>query len=244
MKKSLSKGITLISLVVTIIVLLILAGVAISMTLSDNGILNRAKQATDIHKEAYENELTTLGQANNKIDSYMNQSESGLELEDEEEKPELKPFITKWKTTQPNESIKLPLTEDGEYNFKVNYGDGNEYTIASYDDLNATHTYVEPGTYTVTIEGKMTDFSFKNIPDSKDKIVELVQWGNTQMLDIDFKDCLNLAGTIPVPTKGTFESLESVAGLFAGCSSLTGEIPAHLFYGADNVMYLSGVFSD
>ena len=40
-----NKGITLIALVVTIIVLLILAGVAIAMLRGDNGILNRATEA-------------------------------------------------------------------------------------------------------------------------------------------------------------------------------------------------------
>jgi type II secretory pathway pseudopilin PulG len=46
-----NKGITLISLVITIIVLLILAGIAIQMLTGDNGILNEASDAeiqTDI----------------------------------------------------------------------------------------------------------------------------------------------------------------------------------------------------
>lgn len=40
-----SKGITLIALVITIIVLIILAGVAINLTLEDNGIFEKAKYA-------------------------------------------------------------------------------------------------------------------------------------------------------------------------------------------------------
>ena len=40
------KGITLISLIITIIVLLILAGVSISMVVGENGILNRATDAS------------------------------------------------------------------------------------------------------------------------------------------------------------------------------------------------------
>ena len=39
------KGITLVALVVTIIVLLILAGVTITLALSQNGIIGRAQQA-------------------------------------------------------------------------------------------------------------------------------------------------------------------------------------------------------
>lgn len=39
------KGITLVALVVTIIVLIILAGVSIALVLGDNGIVTKAKQA-------------------------------------------------------------------------------------------------------------------------------------------------------------------------------------------------------
>ena len=41
------RGITLIALVVTIIVLLLLAGVSISMLTGQNGILNRAAEAKE-----------------------------------------------------------------------------------------------------------------------------------------------------------------------------------------------------
>ena len=41
------KGITLVALVITIIVLLILAAVSISMVLGPNGILNQANQAKE-----------------------------------------------------------------------------------------------------------------------------------------------------------------------------------------------------
>ena len=43
-----SKGITLIALVVTIVVLLILAGITISAILSDGGIFSTAKRAQKI----------------------------------------------------------------------------------------------------------------------------------------------------------------------------------------------------
>ena len=47
-----NKGITLIALVITIIVLLILAGVSIAMLTGDNGILTQATSARDDTKEA------------------------------------------------------------------------------------------------------------------------------------------------------------------------------------------------
>ena len=46
MKKLQNKnGVTLVSLVVTIVILIILAGIAISMTVGDNGIFIKAKEA-------------------------------------------------------------------------------------------------------------------------------------------------------------------------------------------------------
>ena len=52
-----NKGITLIALVVTIIVLLILAGVSINMLTGQNGILNRASEAKEKTGNAQTEEL-------------------------------------------------------------------------------------------------------------------------------------------------------------------------------------------
>ena len=55
-----NKGITLIALVITIIVLLILAGVAISMLSGENGILKKAAEAKTKTEEAQKEEDTSL----------------------------------------------------------------------------------------------------------------------------------------------------------------------------------------
>ena len=55
------RGITLIALVITIIVLLILAGVSIAMLTGDNGILTQAQNAKNRTKEAESNEASILG---------------------------------------------------------------------------------------------------------------------------------------------------------------------------------------
>ena len=64
MKKNQEKGITLIALVITIIVLLILAGVTIATLTGDNGILTRAidaKEQTEIGEEKEKVELSAIG---------------------------------------------------------------------------------------------------------------------------------------------------------------------------------------
>ena len=60
MKKN--KGITLIALVITIIVLLILAGVAISMLSGENGILKKAADASEKTTDGKRDEATKLSQ--------------------------------------------------------------------------------------------------------------------------------------------------------------------------------------
>ena len=56
------KGITLVALVVTIIVLIILAGVTLNIVLDNDGIINKAKQAVDDYENAQKEEQELLGQ--------------------------------------------------------------------------------------------------------------------------------------------------------------------------------------
>ena len=68
-------GITLIALVVTIVVLLILAGVSISLILDNNGIIQRSKDAKREYGQARENEQADLNNASSWIDSVVNEPE-------------------------------------------------------------------------------------------------------------------------------------------------------------------------
>ena len=51
-----NKGITLVALVVTIIIMLILAGVALRVILGDNGLFNLAKKSTEAYQISSERE--------------------------------------------------------------------------------------------------------------------------------------------------------------------------------------------
>ena len=77
--KEKEKGITLIALVITIIVLLILAGVSIAMLTGDNGILIQANNAKENTKQAEENELRKLtqGEAATHLEEYEYEDPSG-----------------------------------------------------------------------------------------------------------------------------------------------------------------------
>ena len=56
-------GITLVALVVTIVVLLILAGISIRLVLDNNGIITRAGEGKEKYGQAKENEQTDLDNA-------------------------------------------------------------------------------------------------------------------------------------------------------------------------------------
>lgn len=66
------KGITLIALVVTIVVLLILAGVSVNALLGDSGIIGKAKEAQNKMNEAKESDLEEINKLTNWIDSKVN----------------------------------------------------------------------------------------------------------------------------------------------------------------------------
>ncbi len=65
-------GITLIALVVTIVVLLILAGVTISAVFSENGIVKKAQEAANRTQEAVANEQDSLNKLYNDLEAALN----------------------------------------------------------------------------------------------------------------------------------------------------------------------------
>ena len=72
MKKN--KGITLVALVVTIVVLLILAGVSINLVLGDNGIITKAKEAQRKSAEASQNDLIGMNELAQQLGEKINGS--------------------------------------------------------------------------------------------------------------------------------------------------------------------------
>ena len=87
------KGITLIALVVTIVVLLILAGVSLNAIFSENGIIKRAKDAQNKMDQATQNDLDAINGLNNWIDGKINGS-SGKNTTGGDDTPTEKPLIT------------------------------------------------------------------------------------------------------------------------------------------------------
>ena len=79
------RGITLIALVVTIVVLLILAGVSINAIFSENGIINKARDAQNKMDQATQNDLDGLNDLDKLISSLTDKTTEG-EVPDELER--------------------------------------------------------------------------------------------------------------------------------------------------------------
>ena len=76
LRKNYSKGITLIALIITIIMLLILAGISIVMLTGENGVLNKATKAKENTKEAQIKESVELMAQDYNIGNYTGEDEN------------------------------------------------------------------------------------------------------------------------------------------------------------------------
>ena len=118
-QKNKETGITLIALVVTIIVLIILAGVSINMLVGENGIITKAQEAKGDTEQAQQEELQGLSGLETAIEEALGNvynEEKGVN------KPKLAQGMTPIKFTDPTESEKGTVvttnSEDAEwYNY-------------------------------------------------------------------------------------------------------------------------------
>ena len=140
------KGITLVALVVTIIILLILAGVAISFTIGEDGIFRKAQEATRLYENAQKNEMISLEEISNYIDD-VNKGNINNE-EDEEEinknipnKPRLKQGMTAVKFNEPTETSIGTIVETNE----------NDSTWYNYEEKKWANARTEDGSMWVWI---------------------------------------------------------------------------------------------
>ena len=112
--KRTQKGITLIALVVTIVVLLILAGVSLNAIFSENGIINRAKDAQNKMDQATQNDMTGLNELDKLISSLTDKTT-------EEVVPKIAMFDTGKKVRDKMHNL-MPegtISKDSKYNCNV-----------------------------------------------------------------------------------------------------------------------------
>lgn len=131
------------------------------------------------------------------------------------------PFVTTWQTDNPGSSddntITIPTTGGG-YNYTVDWGDG---TIETGFTGGASHTYDNPGTFTVQITGDFPRIFFNNEGDRR-KILTVEQWGAISWSSMEraFAGCANL--DVPAEDVPDLSNVQNVRIMFDRCSSLVG----------------------
>ena len=164
-----NKGITLIALVITIIVLLILAGVSIAMLTGENGILTQAQNASEQTQIGEEKEAISLAMQSLLIDKQLNPDnyENGIisaaQLRSEMDKSNPKPT----NVSLDNTSHDLTVTFDESRNNRT-YTVGQDGTIKSEGEqlpVETTSFYAKLYTYT---DGSGDVLELSSNPDFED----------------------------------------------------------------------------
>ncbi len=123
-----SKGITLIALVVTIIILIILAGISISMLTGQNGILTRAAEAKEKTEKAQAEEQSALSELESQMNNYQ---DDGFDKEKGVNRPQLASGMTRVMFTNPTSSSNGEIIKDGENGWSTDWYDYNSQKWAN-----------------------------------------------------------------------------------------------------------------
>lgn len=121
-----STGITLVALVVTIVVLLILAGITITYVLGDNSIFKLAQDAKNKTEEAKNDEQEYFNNIGNTIDKYINGNGGGSGTGDRVDVSTITTITTK--NILAKDSLENPITIPEGFKVVPNGQDGVEYT--------------------------------------------------------------------------------------------------------------------
>ena len=153
MKKN-QRGITLVALVVTIVVLLILAGVSINLVLGNNGIIAKAKEAQRKSAEASQNDLIGMNELAQQLEEQINGSTgNGGKTE-----PETVPYL-------PSDDFHYDTSTSVDTGLVIKDASGNEYvwvvvprTTAVYKTTGLGKTTFTDADYT-SIENDLKEYT-------------------------------------------------------------------------------------
>ena len=156
-----NKGITLVALVVTIVVLLILAGVSINLVLGDNGIITKAKEAQRKSAEATQNDLIGMNELAQQLEEKINGSTgsgSGNGGAGGKTEPETVPYL-------PSDDFHYDTSTSVDTGLIIADSNGNEYvwvvvprTTAVYKTTGLGKTTFTDADYT-SIENDLKEYT-------------------------------------------------------------------------------------
>ena len=141
-----------------------------------------------------------------------------------------------------NTEFTLPLVSSGNYNFNVNWGDGNNDTITSWNQIEKTHTYDFGGTYTVSISGTIEGWSFELSNIDYEKLTQIIKFGKLKLGNVGgyFASCNNLVTVSGIPD---LTGITSLHNMFDGCSSIDNITDINS-WNVSNITDFTGMFQN
>ena len=210
-KKALNRnnGITLIALVVTIIVLLILAGISISVLSGENGLITRvkdAKQESIIGEEKEQVELAYASAKIKKINEYI--TEGDLQEELDLSVGNKKTKVTSYKSV--NLKVKFEVTGNVyEVNQNGRITKKEKVIIPENLKIGSSINYISVGnTYVWQAEYASSDLT----PVTDDRILDSSSEGNSRITSWVVFKIDEKAGEIQIIPKNTLESTVRLQG--------------------------------
>ena len=191
-------GITLIALVVTIVVLLILAGVSLNAIFSENGIIKRAQDAQNKMDQAAENDQKGINELSNWLDSKINGNSGGNTTGGNTTGGDDNPTTT---TTK----ISTLVGKVVDKNTKAEDIYGNKITIPKGFKVVAHGTAAGSATYT---------YSGDNIPAVQDGIVIENGTDGNQFVWVPVGTIKNKNNTTSTITLGRYSSFTATNGIY------------------------------
>ena len=208
------RGITLIALIITIIILLLLAGVALNTIMGKNGIINNAESSIGAYNNSVNKEKEDINKLGEYLNNYVNSTGSIKEQFEKDpnkyKNPSQSPTNNDIAISEDGESVNLDLWK------YVLRGGENEPSLSEYNEM-----YYELADPVATSGGKCTGGPSY----SSDRVIEG-----------------KIEGKIPAyiynASTGKVIEVASMYGTFAGLVNLTEcpDIPS-------TVKYLEGTFS-
>ncbi len=232
MMKRNQKGITLIALVITIIIMLILAGVALNIALGDNGIFKMAQKATEKYKTAQSEEDSTMQEISDELQGLIGKGKDDktpgvIDGEGTEEKPFLIESIedlvqlsnnVNAGTTYENQIVKLAVNLD--FKSEDSYVNSKNKT---YGDINGINGAEELKTELITGTG------FKSIGNDQKQFKGTFDGQNRTISNLYINVAANYQGLFGyVGNNGTVKNL-TISNADINCeSSRIGTLTGHV----------------
>ena len=223
------KGITLIALVITIVVLLILAGVSINAIFSENGIINKAKDVQTKTDQATESDLDAINGLNEWINDKTGQTTPNEPISRNGKIPNGATYTksdgTVLEGNGTNEFPDTPANEDiyeeGDYKYTCKI---NGWSVIAKDKTKTTYGKI------LSKIAEMPIVDMRNTFDSCDSLTTApVIPSSVTSMDSTFLSCKRLTGTIEVnanPTSYTDCFKETQISEITGSTTLKNELLA------------------